>query len=128
MVYRVLADGVVAIHLGFIVFVALGGFLAWRWSRVLAVHAPVVVYAAAIVTVGFVCPLTPLEKWLRRRAGDEGYSGGFVDRYVEGVVYPDRLTRWAQGAVALAVVVSYVGLWLRRARRRPAPLVAGRAG
>jgi hypothetical protein len=31
MPYRILADTVVIVHFGFIVFVAAGGLLAWRW-------------------------------------------------------------------------------------------------
>ena len=33
MLYRVLADVVVVLHLAFILYVAFGGFLAWRWPK-----------------------------------------------------------------------------------------------
>ena len=69
MLYGLLADLVVVVHLGFIAFVAVGGFLAWRWPRLLWLHVPAVTYALVIVTVGFDCPLTPLEKHLRHAAG-----------------------------------------------------------
>ena len=68
----------------------------------------------AIVTVGFSCPLTPLEKTLRRLAGEEGYGGGFVDRYIEAVVYPESLTPLLRPLAAVAVVVGYAGLYRRR--------------
>ena len=29
--------------------------------------------------MGWICPLTPLEVSLRRRAGDQGYDGGFIE-------------------------------------------------
>lgn len=114
MLYRLLADLVVVVHLAFIVFVAVGALLAWRWPWLLWMHAPSLMWAVASVTVGLSCPLTPLEKSLRRLAGEEGYAGGFVDRYVEGVVYPESLTPLLRAMVAVAVVVGYAGLYRRR--------------
>jgi hypothetical protein len=113
--YALLADLVVALHLGFVAFVVVGGFVAWRYPAVLVAHVPAVAWALGIVTVGWPCPLTGWENDLRRRAGG-GYSGGFVDRYLTGVLYPERFERLAQGAVALAVVAAYAGLALRRHR------------
>ena len=114
MLYRLMADLVVVVHLAFILFVAVGALLAWRWPWLLLLHAPSLVWAVASVTIGVTCPLTPLEKSLRRLAGEEGYAGGFVDRYVEGVVYPESLTPLLRAMVALAVVAGYAGLYRRR--------------
>ena len=121
MLYRVLADVVVVLHLAFILYVAFGGFLAWRWPKALYPHLVAVVWAVGIVTVGYECPLTPLEKYLRRLAEGESYSGGFVDRYVEGVVYPESLTPLLRALMAVAVVVSYAGIVIRRRRRAHTP-------
>jgi hypothetical protein len=119
MVHGVLADVVVVVHLVFIVFVGVGGLVAWRWPWVLWLHVPCVVWCMAIITVGFTCPLTPLEKTLRRLAGGKGYGGGFVNRYIEGVVYPESLTPLLRGLAAVTVVVGYAGLrWRRRAAHR----------
>ena len=114
MLYRLTADLVVVVHLGFILFVALGALLAWRWPWLVLLHAPSLVWAVASVTIGVPCPLTPLEKSLRRLAGEEGYAGGFVDRYIEGVVYPESLTPVLRAMVAAAVVLGYAGLYRRR--------------
>ena len=110
MVYRVLADAVVLVHLGFILFVAAGGVLAWRWPALLWAHVPAVAWAAGTVLIGFPCPLTALEKSLRRLAGSGGYEGGFVDRYVEGVVYPEEFTLVLRLLAVLAIVIGYLGL------------------
>jgi hypothetical protein len=123
--YRLLADAVMVLHLAFIVFVVVGGLLAWRWPRLLWVHGPVLLYAAAIVTIGFTCPLTPLERYLRRLAGTAGYDGGFVDHYIEGVIYPGRYTRLAQALAATVIVAGYVGLLVSRSAVRP-PRPGGR--
>ena len=116
MVYRLVADFVVVVHLAFIVFVAVGGLLAWRRPGLLWLHVPSVMWAVATVTVGLTCPLTSLEKFLRDMAGGEGYGGGFVDRYVEGVVYPESLTPLLRAVVVVAIAAGYLGL-LRRRRR-----------
>src|SRR3712207_7996589 len=50
---------------------------------------PALAYGLGIVTIGWTCPLTPLEKWLR--PGSD-YEGGFVDQYLEDVVWPEELT------------------------------------
>ena len=113
MIYRSLADLVVLVHFAFIVFVAVGGLLAWRWPHVVWAHIPVVVWALAIVAIGFTCPLTPLEKLLRRRAGGGAYDDGFIDHYLEGVVYPGRYTLLARAFVAAMIVAGYVGLLVR---------------
>ena len=120
MLYRVLADGVVVFHLAFIIFVAVGSLLAWRWPAALWAHLPALAWGAGTVAIGFPCPLTPLEKWLRVRAGDEGYAGGFVDHYVEDVIYPDEYTATLRVVIALVVVAGYAGL-VRGRRAAPPP-------
>jgi hypothetical protein len=118
MVFRLLADLVVVLHFAFIVFVAAGGLLVWRWPWLVRLHLPAVVWGIAIITVGFTCPLTPLEAQLRGRAGEQGYDGGFVDRYIEGVIYPGALTPLVRALIAAAVLVGYAGMFSRRRRGR----------
>ena len=118
---RLLADVLVGLHFGFVVFVVAGGFLAWRWPRTAWVHVPVALWGALIEFMGWICPLTPLENDLRRAAGEAGYAGGFIEHYVIPVVYPAGLTREIQLALGVAVVVmnavAYGGLvWLRKRR------------
>ena len=59
MLDRILADGIFLIHLGFIVFVVLGGVLLQRWPRVIWLHLPAVLWGIGIELSGKVCPLTP---------------------------------------------------------------------
>ena len=86
--YGLLADAVMLVHLGFVLFVALGALLVLRWGWVAWLHVPCAAYGAAIEFFGWVCPLTPLENEFRRRAGGESYAGGFIDHYVGGILYP----------------------------------------
>ena len=113
------ADLVLVVHLAFILFVVLGGLLALRWPRVAWVHVPIALYGAIIEFVGFTCPLTPLEIWLRHRGGEAGYSGGFIEHYVTAAIYPTGLTRELQlalGAGVLALNAIVYAVWLRRRR------------
>ena len=111
---HLLADAVVLLHFAFLVYVAVGGFIAWRWPRALYVHLVSVVWAIGIVVVGFSCPLTFVEQALR---GEGVGTPGFIDRYVEGILYPEDLTPLLRAGVGLAVVASYAGwIWRRLVR------------
>jgi hypothetical protein len=123
VIFRSLADLTLVLHFAFVVFVVLGGLLALRWRRLAFIHVPIAIYGVVIEVVGFICPLTPLEVWLRRRGGQAGYEGGFVEHYITAALYPSGLTREIQwilaGAVLLINVVVYRIWWRRhRASRR----------
>jgi len=121
MPYGVLADLVLVVHLGFVLFVALGGLLVLRWPRLAWIHLPAAAWGALIEFTGGICPLTPLENRLRVLAGEAGYAGGFVEHYVTAVLYPDGLTRGVQfGLGAAVLLVNSLIYWvlLRRSARR----------
>lgn len=105
MLYSLLADTVVLIHLLFIVFVITGGLLA-RWdSRWIFVHLPAAAWAAAIELRGWICPLTPLENLLREKAGQAGYETGFIERYLVPIIYPAELTPTIQLYLGAGVIL-----------------------
>ena len=115
-----LADLVVLAHFLFVIFVVFGGLLVLRWPRLAYVHLPVAAYGALIELVGWICPLTPLEKRLREQAGLEGYAGGFVEHYILPVLYPSGLNRGVQlvlGALVIGVNVVIYGYVIRRRKR-----------
>jgi hypothetical protein len=122
--YRLLADLVVGVHSAFVAFVVAGGLLVWRWPRLAWAHVPAAVWGAFIEFAGWGCPLTPLENDLRRLGGEPGYEGGFVERYLTAVLYPDGLTRTHQLVLGLAVLAvngfAYWRLWRRSAGTRRA--------
>ncbi len=127
MAYSALADVVVVFHLAFIAFVAVGGLLAWRWRGLVWLHVAAVAWAVGSVTLGYDCPLTPLEQRLRLSAGERGYAEGFVDHYIEGVIYPERYTSVLRSAIAMAVLVGWAGLALMH-RRPPRSAMEGGPG
>jgi uncharacterized protein DUF2784 len=105
MWYKIGADVVLIVHFAFVLFVIFGGVLVLRWPRVVWAHVPIAIYGATIEFIGFVCPLTPLENALRRRGGEAGYSGGFIEHYITATIYPSGLTRGIQVALGVGVVV-----------------------
>ena len=125
MAFRGLADLVLLVHLLFVVFVVVGGLLVLRWPRLAWVHIPVALYGALIEFAGFICPLTPLENWLRRLGGEAGYEGGFVEHYVTAALYPSGLTREIQIGIGVGVLVLNAVVYAMVVRRRrlaaPAP-------
>lgn len=130
MLYRLLADLVVVVHLAFTIFVMVGGLLVLRHRLIMWAHLPAVAWGAWIEFSGGICPLTYLENRLRHLGGLAGYSGGFVERYLLAVLYPEGLTREIQVAIGVAVVLVngavYSRLvWGRSTRTtgtRPAPV------
>lgn len=119
--YALLADLVVIVHAAFVVFVVSGGLLALRWPRVAWAHFPAFVWGSWIELSGAICPLTPLEQHWRQLAGQAGYTGGFIEHYLEPILYPVGLTRSVQVWLGIAALggnaVVYVVLWTRRVRR-----------
>jgi hypothetical protein len=122
MIYRVLADLILVLHLAFIVFVVAGGLLALRLSWVPLVHLPAALWGVFIEASGRVCPLTPLENALRRAAGASGYEGGFIEHYLVPAIYPPVLSHQVQlelaGLVVLANALVYSVVWRQRRSAR----------
>ena len=122
MLCLALADAILVLHLAFILFVVLGGLLVLRYRRLFWLHLPAAAWGAMIEFAGWICPLTPLENWLRAQGGDRGYGGGFIEHYVGALIYPEGLTRelqWLLGAFVLALNAAiYLQLWRRRPKAR----------
>jgi hypothetical protein len=120
VIFRALADAVAVFHAAFVAFVVLGGFLSLRWRRLWLAHLPCAIYGLLVEVLGWTCPLTPLENALRRRAGEAGYGGGFVEHHLLPVLYPEPFPRplaWAFAAVVVAANAVAYALLVRGARR-----------
>jgi hypothetical protein len=121
VIWRLLADLVVSLHLAFIAFAVLGGFLTWRWRRVVFVQLPALAWGAWIELSGNICPLTPIENVLRHMAGDAGYNSNVIDDYIVPIIYPIGLTRsiqfWLAGILVIINLIAYGGLLLQIRRQ-----------
>ena len=121
MIIRWMADGVLLLHLFFILFALFGGVLALRWRWFPLVHLPAAAWGVWIEISGRLCPLTALENTLRRQAGEAGYAESFIEHYLLDVIYPAGLTMTTQYVLATVVVVINLAiyLWLfARSRQR----------
>ena len=123
MVDRILADALLVLHLGFILFAVVGSFLTLRWPWLVWIHLPAAVWAVLIALLGGICPLTELENDLRRGAGMAGYADGFVGTLLLPLVYPRGLTRPLQMGLGMGVMLlNGIGygllIWRRMAARR----------
>ena len=99
ILYQLLADAVLWLHVALVAFVVgglvivgVGNLFAWRWVNGLwfrLAHLGVIVIVVAESWFGFVCPLTSLEMWLRAKANDGTYVGGFVAHWLQRILYYD---------------------------------------
>jgi hypothetical protein len=104
----------VAVHFAFVGYLVIGGFLAWRWPRTIALHVPVVLWGVGSIAFGFPCPLTDLERWARAGAGMRPLSpDGFIAHYITGVLYPAGFAVEVQVLVFTAVLASWIVLATR---------------
>lgn len=119
---RWLADAVVVFHFAFVLFAVLGALGVWRWPRLAWLHLPAVAWAGLVELAGWPCPLTALENHWRELAG-EASAGGFVERALVPILYPEALTREIQlalgGGVLLLNALAYAAIL--GGRREPAP-------
>ncbi len=128
MLFRIAADAVLVLHLGFIAFAFAGAVLAVRWRWLPLVHLPAAAWGFFIEISGRVCPLTWLENDLRLRAGQAGYRDSFIEHYLLNVIYPSGLTREIQFILAGVVLVVNAAIYtwlLSRGARTARP---GRSG
>lgn len=95
--YRLLADGVLVLHVAVVVFVV-GGLVVvfvgnrrrWRGVNAPAFRVAHLVAVGVIVAqswLGELCPLTVLESWLREQGGEAAYSASFVEHWAGRVLY-----------------------------------------
>jgi hypothetical protein len=121
MLYGMLADLVLIVHMVFVLFVSLGAVAVLYRTRLALLHVPCLVYGSALEFVGWICPLTPLEQALRLRAGQEGYAGGFIEHYAGGLLYPagwHSARIWLGAALVGFNLIAYAFLISRALRAR----------
>ncbi len=120
MTWKLAADFVVLLHLLWIVFI-IGGAVIGRWVRwVKWTHIGALTFSVLLQGFGWICPLTHLENWLRRRHDPSlAYSGDFIAQYAERLVYLQG-PRPAVFFVTLVIVALSAWAYWPRART-PSP-------
>ncbi len=105
MIHLLAAYAILILHLLFICLVMFGAVAALRWPRFAIIHIPAATWGFLVEAYGWYCPLTDLENELLRKAGEEGYTGGFIENHLLAIIYPDGLTREIQMALAVMVLL-----------------------
>ena len=127
--YLLAADALLTLHTAIVIFIVaslplilLGGRLGWRWVAnpwYRATHLVATGYVIAQAWLGEICPLTRWEMALRQKAGDTVYSGSFIARWLESLLYytaPEWVFIAAYTVFGLAVLTSWI--WVRPRRFR----------
>jgi hypothetical protein len=127
MPYQLLADAVLIIHFGVVLFVVgglvlvmAGNWLHWdwvnhRWLRL--AHLAAVAVVAIQAWLGQYCPLTILESWLRIRAGAAAYERSFIEHWLQTLIYYEAPI-WVFTAVYTAFAALVLLAWWRFPPRR----------
>jgi hypothetical protein len=113
---RVVADVVVAVHMVFLVYMVLGGFLALRRFGLIWPHVGVIVYSFYVTLTSFTCPATTLEKWLLGLGGETPYEGSFIHQYLRGRLYPPELETAVWISCMAIAMASWAYVLMRRRR------------
>ena len=111
MIHLLAANAILTLHLLFICLVIFGAVAALRWPGFAFIHVPAAIWGFLVEAFGWYYPLTELENDLLRKAGEEGYTGGFIENYLLAIIYPDGLTREIQVALAVMVMLVNGGLY-----------------
>jgi hypothetical protein len=113
-----LAQATVVLHFLALLYIALGGFLAWRWPKSIFVHVFFALWGIAVNVLPLNCPLTELENHFRNQQGLGDLPAGFNAYYIYGHLFPDELTP-VIGVLGLVIlVVSYIGAFVHWRHRR----------
>jgi len=105
MVYRVLTDITLIIHLGWILFLIAGAYWGRKSLLVMTVHSLGLASSIVMQVFGWYCPLTHLEFWLRQRH-DPGiaYPDSFISYYADRLIYLN-IAPWLIFAGTMVLVV-----------------------
>ena len=128
MPYRLLADAVLVLHLGVVLFVVggllavlLGNWRGWPWVNGLAfrlVHLAAIGFVVVQSWLGQVCPLTTLESWLRLQGGGASYGHqGFIEHWLQRVLFYEA-PAWVFIAAYTAFGLLVLWVWRRFPPRR----------
>jgi hypothetical protein len=119
----ILADMVVALHVGYVSFVVLGqlavligGWRRWAWVRnpwFRGLHLAAILIVATETVISLRCPLTSLENHLRELGGQEGMDVDFIGQKLRDLIFldvPD--THWIFKVLYFGFAVLVLVTWV----------------
>jgi len=136
LLYRVLADLLLTVHVAFVVFVVaglvlilVGGVAGWRWVRhpgFRLAHLAAITVVAVQAWLGRICPLTTWEMALRERAGEVTYAGSFIQYWLQALLYYEA-PPWVFTSVYTGFGLLVAASWILVRPRRAWRVDAGRS-
>ena len=131
MVYSLLADVVVGVHVAYVSYVVFGQLLIWlgllrRWSWIgnpwfRWTHLVMILIVGGEAVLDIECPLTRWERSLREAAGQAVSGESFVGRLLHELIFVDW-SPWVVNALHIIFALVVLGTFvLAPPRRRPAP-------
>ncbi|MEO0347002.1 MAG: DUF2784 domain-containing protein [Pseudomonadota bacterium] len=121
MGYRLAADALLFLHVGFVLFVVaglalvwIGAWRSWRWIRNPYFRIAHLLGIGVVVLqawLGRICPLTIWEMALRERAGEATYHGAFIAHWLEALLYYDA-PMWVFAVVYTAFAALVIASWV----------------
>jgi hypothetical protein len=129
MSYGLLADAVLVLHVAIVLFVVgglllvvAGNLVGWRWVNhwwLRLLHLGAIAFVVAEAWLGITCPLTIWEIALRHAAGQDAYAGGFLQHWLQRLLYWDA-PQWAFTTAYTVFGLAVAGAWWRWPPRRSA--------
>jgi hypothetical protein len=107
----------VIVHFAALLYMGLGGFLAWRWPRGIFVHVFFAAWAISVNLLPLICPFTAIEDYFRGQQGLGPLPGGFNEYYIYGELIPRALLPAVVVVAVILLFVSYIGVYLRWRQR-----------
>lgn len=112
--HRLVAGSALVVHLLFLAFTVLGGFLACLVPWFFVPHLAAAAWSGRMAATRAACPLSRLEDWGRVGSGRPLMSErGFVAHYFEGRVYPVRWGRRVEMLIGGVILGSWITFSLR---------------
>ena len=110
MFYIIAADIVVSLHFLWITFLIIGAFWGRRYKWIKRIHLAGICFAFLMQIIGWYCPLTYLEVWLRRMHDpSQSYAGSFITHYIEKIVYIDLP---AEIIFIMTIILALISAWI----------------
>ncbi|MBT2991003.1 MAG: DUF2784 domain-containing protein [Candidatus Thiodiazotropha sp. (ex Ctena orbiculata)] len=119
-IYLFAADAILLIHFLFVAFVVfglvaiyIGHGLSWVWIRNFWFRIVHLVCIAIVVVqswIGVLCPLTIWEMRLREKAGEDSYTGSFIQHWLQRILYyeaPDWVFLLVYTVFGIIVIASW---------------------
>jgi hypothetical protein len=126
--YELLADVVLLIHFGLVLFVVgglvavvAGNWLEWRWVNewwFRLTHLAAIAFVVVQSWLGQLCPLTTIESWLRVQGGASAYEESFVEHWLQRLIFYEAPFWVFRAAYTVFAVLVLLAWWRFPARRR----------